>query len=181
MKRVADIAPLCVLPGEARSNPGREGRPGPRDPARRWPPPTASSPGPRRRTHRTVRSCTAFHGHLQRCAGEGRPIAQQRRIHLLLLVGIRVDDDVMSAVRVGVPQTHRHRKLLLARLRVLFADVPVQRERVSKSRHELAHVQLSLRPVVSRIERLRHGDASVWRGSRGRCRRSRVSCSLKWR
>ena len=82
-------------------------------------------------------------------------VAQQRRVDLVLLVGKGVDDDVVL-VRVGVVDELHHVADLLRALRVLLADVPVQRQRVTKARDEFAAVELALRPELAAVERLRH-------------------------
>src|SRR5437763_7144285 len=78
-----------------------------------------------------------------------------------------MDDDVMTAVRIDVAEVHRHRELLLARLRVFLAQVPVQRELIAEPGNELSDVQLAFRTKVAAIERLCH-----WCRQWCRCRRA---------
>ena len=62
----------------------------------------------------------------------------------------------MAARGVNVSQIDRHRQLLLARLRVLFADIPIQRQLVPESGNELADVELAFRSEVSTVQRFSH-------------------------
>ena len=80
-------------------------------------------------------------------------VAEERAVHLLVLVRVGVDDDRAA---VGVERVDVRRELaeLGRRVRVLLPEVPVEGEVVAEAGDELAVVQLPLGPERPAVERL---------------------------
>lgn len=91
---------------------------------------------------------------LKRQTRQFRRIAQQRRINPLLLIRIGMQHNVMP-IRIIGGKIGGHRLPLFGTLRILLAQVPVQRQTVSEPRNQLPVVQLPLRPDRPAIQRLR--------------------------
>ena len=104
---------------------------------------------------------------LQGRAGQDRSVAQQFGVHPVLPVGKGVDDDQMM-VGIGVVDVLGHGPLLFGRLRVLLAQVPVQRELVAEAGDQLAAIQLPFDAQVAAVQRRRRRGPGL-RPCRARC------------
>ena len=93
---------------------------------------------------------TVLHGN----SGDGRRGFQQRAVDAVLLIGKRVDDDQV-VIRVGGCDVAGHRDLLFGALRVLLAEIPVEREGVAETGDQLSEIEFSLRAGGAAVERLR--------------------------
>src|SRR5687767_7407714 len=97
---------------------------------------------------------------LERDAGERGALAEQGPVAAPLLPGPGVQHDEV-AVWIGVPDVPRHRTMLLRRLRVLLAEIPVERELVAEAGDQLAQVEPALDAELAAIERRRHRTRAV--------------------
>ncbi len=76
---------------------------------------------------------------LQGGSCQNRVIPQQRTIHFVLLFGIGVNYDMMI-VGIHIPKVLRHSLLLFGRLRVLFAQIPIQSQGMPEARDHFATI-----------------------------------------
>ena len=85
-----------------------------------------------------------------------------------------MDHDVVI-VGIHLANVVDHRLLLVGRLRVLLAQVPVQGQVVAEAGDQLAAIELSFRPEIAAVQRLGNVAAPVLVPSV--CRRSRSPAS----
>ena len=82
-------------------------------------------------------------------------IAKERFVNFVLLGREAMDDDQV-VIGIRVVNELRHVLLLCDGLRVLFAEVPIEREVVAEARDELAEVESALGAAGAAVERFGH-------------------------